>query len=160
MNPVNRMFKDETIIGIEKHYNATYVVDACLKNINGAWVNFPAAIFHTETAHPQGSNYMAMYWSENDGWMVTNGFEAVQGVFHGIVFDDGELVHSRFRHDYFVHREAMADGARDYHRTNTCPQGSRHIKFKVDGAKLVEYTMEDELIDEYDRMAAMPRRVA
>ena len=154
MKPVNRMFKnDENIAGIEEHYNAKYVIDTCLKTVTGEWANFPAAIFYTEKAHPQGSNYMAMYLSENDGWMVTNGFNAVQEVFHGILFEDGELVHSRFRHDYIVHREAMVDGGRDYYRINKSPKGSRHINFKIVDGMIVEYTKEDELIEEYDRMA-------
>lgn len=161
MTPVNRIFGSDATESIEKTYNAKYVIDACLKAADGSWINSPAAIFHTEVAHPAGSNYMALYWSEiHNGWMITDGIGAVEGVFNGVLFDDGELVHSRFRHDYFVHREAMADGARDYYKTSGCPEGSRHIKFKVDGPNLVEYTMEDQLIEEYDRMAAMMKKVA
>jgi hypothetical protein len=125
------MFEDDKIAGIEQHYNAAYVIDACLKSTNGFWVDFPAAIFYTEKAHPEGSNYFAYYWSENDGWMITNGFNAVQGVFNGFVFEDGELVHSRYRHDYFEHRGAMVDGGRDYVRSSACPEGAKAIRFQV-----------------------------
>ena len=131
MRPVNRMLQDKTIESVCKQYNAKYVIDTCLRTVDGAWANFPAAIFYTEEAHPEGSNYFALYKSMHGDWLITNGFNAVQGEFHGILFEDGELVHSRYRHDYFVHREAMADGARDYFRTGTCPEGAKHIKFQI-----------------------------
>ena len=158
MNPVNRMFKYDKIAEIEEHYNAKYIIDACVKNINGYWVDFPAAIFHTEKAHPQGSNYMAMYWSENDGWMLADGFNAIQGVFHGFVFDDGELIHSRYRHDYFKHRDTMVDGGREYFKSSLCPEGARSIQFKIVDGIIIEHTKEDQLIDEYDRIAAITKK--
>ena len=130
------MLEDKTIESVCKDYNAKYVIDTCLRTATGEWANFPAAIFYTEQAHPQGSNYFALFKSMHGEWMISNGYEAVQGVFHGILFEDGELVHSRFRHDYFVHREAMADGARDYFRTSTCPKGAKQIKFEVVNGEL------------------------
>lgn len=137
MKPVNRMFGDLQIQFLEEKYKAKYVIDTCLRTVKEGWANFPAAIFYTEETHPQGSNYFAMFKDPTtDDWMISNGYEAVQGVFHGILFEDGELVHSRFRHDYFVHREAMADGARDYFRTSTCPEGAKHIKFEVMNGEL------------------------
>jgi len=136
MKPVNMMLEDKTIESVCKDYNAKYVIDTCLRTATGEWANFPAAIFYTEQAHPQGSNYFALFKSMHGEWMISNGYEAVQGVFHGILFEDGELVHSRFRHDYFVHREAMADGARDYFRTSTCPKGAKQIKFEVVNGEL------------------------
>jgi len=136
MKPVNRMFGDLQILTLEEQYKAKYVIDTCLRTIDGAWANFPAAIFYTEKAHPQGSNYFAIYKGSSGDWMISNGYEAVQGVFHGILFEDGELVHSSYRHDYFVHREAMADGARDYFRSNTCPEGAKQIKFEVVNGEL------------------------
>ena len=136
MKPVNKMFEDKTIALICQKYNAKYVIDTCLRTMDGAWANFPAAIFYAKEAHPQGSNYFAIYKGSSGDWLITNGYDAVQGVFHGILFEDGELVHSRYRHDYFVHREAMADGARDYFRSNTCPEGAKQIRFEVVNGEL------------------------
>jgi hypothetical protein len=114
-------------------------MDSCLKDIGGQWINAPAAIFYTEKAHPEGSNYMAIYYSDNyECWMVTNGLSAVEGDFNGILLEDGTLVHSRFRHDYFEHGGAVADGGRDYFRSGGVPSGSRVVKFRVEEGRLVE----------------------
>ena len=136
MRPVNRMLLDVSIEDIENKYNARYVIDACLKNIDGQWMEFPVAIFYTEKAHPQGSNYFAIYW-HSANLMISNGFSAVQGEFNGILFEDDELIHSCYRHDYFEYRDAVVDGGRDYFRTSRCPKGARPIKFKVVGPDLV-----------------------
>ena len=129
MKPVNRMLPDVLIKDIELKYNAKYVIDSCLKSDSGNWLNFPAAFFYTEEKHPRGSNYFAMY--SLGGWMITNGIRVSEGVFHGILFEDGELVHSRYRHDWFEHRKAMVDGGRNYFRTSTCPEGAKQIKFHI-----------------------------
>ena len=139
MKPVNKIFSDENIAKIEEKYNAKYVIDSCLKNIGGSWVNSPAAIFYTEEAHPQGSNYMALYWSEiSDGWMIADGQSAVQGELGGFLFEDGELVHSRYRHDFFVHRGAMVDGGREYFRSSARVEGAKRIQFKIENGQIVE----------------------
>ena len=141
MKPVNRTFSEEQIKIIEEKYNAKYVIDSCLKNIGGSWVNFPAAIFYTEIAHPHGSNYMAMYHSDiHDGLMVADGKSALVGKFGGFLFDDGELVHSRYRHDYFVHRDAIVDGGRDYFRSGGLVEGARRIYFKIEKDQIIEVT--------------------
>ena len=129
MKPVNRMLPDVLIKDIELKYNAKYVIDSCLKSDSGNWLNFPAAFFYTEEKHPRGSNYFAMY--SLGGWMITNGIRVSEGVFHGILFEDGELVHSRYRHDWFEHRGAMVDGGRNYFRTSTCPEGAKQVKFNI-----------------------------
>ena len=129
MKPVNRMLPDVLIKDIELKYNAKYVIDSCLKSDSGNWLNFPAAFFYTEEKHPRGSNYFAMY--SLGGWMITDGIRVSEGVFHGILFEDGELVHSRYRHDWFEHRKAMVDGGRNYFRTSTCPEGAKQVKFHI-----------------------------
>ena len=58
-------FDDDTILKIEDKYNATYVFESCLKDAYGNWANFPVAIFYTEEAHPEGSNYFGLYLTED-----------------------------------------------------------------------------------------------
>ena len=53
--------KPDTIKKIEQEYNGKYVLESCLKKKDGGWYNFPVAIFYTEQAHPEGSNYFAIY---------------------------------------------------------------------------------------------------
>ena len=148
MKPVNKMFSDKSINVICQKYDATYIIDSCIRS-GESWRNFPAAFFYTKEPHPQGSNYFAIYKFEMEadyedpeptfnGFMITNGICITEGVFNGFLFEDGELVHSRFRHDYFVHREAMVDGGRDYFRCGERPEGAKSILFKVDGPDLVK----------------------
>lgn len=141
MKPVNRMFHDDSIAEIEKKYNAQYVFDSCLKTVDGDWANYPSAIFYTEKAHPEGSNYFALYKSITGDWMITNGLNAVQGEFLGFLFEDGDLVHSRYRHDYFIHRNVMVDGGRDYFKSSSLDvDGAKRIYFKIEKDQIVEVT--------------------
>lgn len=142
MRPVNRMLPDDLIKEVEKRYDAKYVIDSCLKfDIvrNDVWANFPVVVFYTEQAHPRGSNYFALYKNGLGEVMITNGLNAVEGEFNGFLFDDGDLVHSRYRHDYFDHRGAVVDGGRDYFRSSgSPPDGARLVKFKVVDGELIE----------------------
>jgi hypothetical protein len=130
------MLPDDLISDIEKKYKAKYIMDSCLKSESGNWLNFPAAFFYTEEKHPEGSNYFALYKLDGSTY-ITNGIRITEGEFNGFLFEDGELVHSRYRHDYFVHREAMVDGGRDYFRCGERPGGAKSILFKVVGSDLV-----------------------
>lgn len=142
MKPVNRMLSDKWTEQIEQKYSAKYVIDTCIKNVQGNWTNFPAAIFYTDKKHPNGSNYMALFkhYGDHLEWMITDGFEAVQGEFHGLIFGDGELMHSRYRHDYFEHRCSMVDGGRDYFRFSPDPDTARRVIFKIVDGNIVEVT--------------------
>jgi hypothetical protein len=132
VRPVNKFFEDNAIKQIEVKFNVKYVIDACFPIHGGGWFNNPVAIFYSEQPHPEGSNYMAIHWIDyQDGYVITDGYRAVQGVFDGFLFEDGELVHSRYRHDNFQYRGAMVDGGRDYFRRGSCPEGAKQIKFQI-----------------------------
>ena len=60
------------IAKVENMYKATFVMESCLKNKRGDWSNFPVAIFYTEEAHPQGSNYFGLYRTDFGDIMITN----------------------------------------------------------------------------------------
>lgn len=123
---------------VEDKYNAIYVFESCIRNKYGGWCNFPAAIFHTQIAHPDGSNYFAMYISPVDGkLMITDGISAVEGEIEGLRIGN-DIVYSRYRHDYREFNGYFVDGGRDYLRyggsdlTKVNP-----IKMKVVNDKLV-----------------------
>jgi hypothetical protein len=141
MKPVNKVLPDKSIAHICQKYNAKYIMDSCLKTVDGQWANFPAAFFYTEKAHPEGSNYFALYRDEDRGWLITDGIRITEGVHNGFLFDDGELVHSRYRHDYYEYRGVVVDGGRDYFRTSieeySIAAGAKRIKFKVVGPDLI-----------------------
>jgi len=126
---------------VEKEYNAKYVFESCIKDTRGNWCDWPSAIFYTETPHPEGSNYFAIYFSgleEANTALIANGISAIQEDIYGIDTGDG-IIYSRYRHDYRVHNECMVDGGRDYLRSN----GGKSAVLRVVKDKLVHITKFD-----------------
>lgn len=123
----------QVIETIEKEYNAKYIFESCCKDSQGEWANFPAAIFYTEKAHPDGSNYFAMYRKPfTDSIYIANGISATEPVYVGIV-SDNVVVYSRYRHDYRVSGDSSIDGGRDYTKIGGDPE---KVNFKVVGDHL------------------------
>jgi len=100
---------------VENFYGAKYVLETCVKDNNGSWLNFPTAIFYTDKAHPKGSNYFALYRGVEGKLMIANGLSAVDGVEFTGIECNGEVVYSRYRHDYRGNEcGSYIDGGRDY----------------------------------------------
>jgi hypothetical protein len=95
-------------------YNAKYVFESCIRNNVGGWVNIPVAIFYTEEAHPEGSNYFGLYKNWRGQLMICNGVSATEE-FNALQIDE-DIIYSRYRHDYREYKGAMVDGGRDYFR--------------------------------------------
>ncbi len=122
--------KPEGIAKVEELRKCKYVYETCLRGKSGVWCNFPAAIFYSEEAHPQGSNYMALY--EDDGYFyVADGLPSVKEDFTGLLVGD-EVIYSRYRHDYRMMGEAFIDGGRDYTRY----EGGKPVTLRVVKDKL------------------------
>jgi len=103
---------DKGIEIIETKMNAKYVFESCLKNKDGGWANMPVAVFYTDSAHPQGSNYFGIYTNNAGVTMITDAITATEK-FQGLSIDD-EVIYSRYRHDFREHRGVFVDGGRDY----------------------------------------------
>lgn len=108
--------KPDGIAKVENMYNAKYVFESCLKTRWG-WSNFPVAIFYTEKAHPEGSNYFGLYRTDFGDVMITNGISATEPFDALQVGED--IIYSRYRHDYREHKGAMVDGGRDYFKRSS-----------------------------------------
>lgn len=106
--------KPDGIAKVENMYNAKYVFESCLKTKDGGWCNLPVAIFYTEKAHPEGSNYFGLYRTDTGELMITNGISATEP-FDGLRIGD-DVIYSRYRHDYREYNGGMVDGGRDYFR--------------------------------------------
>jgi hypothetical protein len=130
--------KEEMIPVFEKEYNAKYILETDLKYKDGGWANRPAAIFYTEKAHPRGSNYFAVYFS-GDSLMITDGLPSVKDVVFSGIEAEGEVVYSRYRHDYREGKNgAFVDGGRDYFRYG----GDRFSDYNVVKFKVVKDQLE------------------
>lgn len=128
--------KPKEIKSIEKLKNAKYVFESCLKSKDGSWLNFPVAIFYTEEAHPQGSNYFALYQDIGvigTHLMIANGISATTEEFAGLQVGEN-VIYSRYRHDYRSLGSGFIDGGRDYTRYN--PEVGKLVALKVNKDKL------------------------
>lgn len=118
MNILNEctFLTQEQIRDIEDKYAGTYVFESCLKDKDGKWLNFPAAIFYTDKAHPEGSNYFAMFILHGC-LMIADGITAVKNVVYTGLEAEDQVVYSRYRHDFrSLKNGAYIDGGRDYFR--------------------------------------------
>jgi len=130
--------KEKDINGIEEKYNAKYVFEACIKDTKCKWLNFPAAIFYTEKAHPEGSNYFAMFMLHGYP-MIADGISAVKDVMYTGLEAEEEVVYSRYRHDFrSLKNGAYIDGGRDYFKYG----GDKFNDYNVVRFKVVEDRLE------------------
>ena len=123
------------IANVEKIRQAKYVCESPIRGKGGSWVNIPCAIFYNEEPHPEGSNYFALYKYPLSGQLyITNGISALEGSIIGAVADDGEIIYSRYRHDYRTSNDGSVtiDGGRDYVKTTT----SNLVKLAIIGDEL------------------------
>lgn len=138
MNILNEctFLTQEQITDIEDKYAGTYVFESCLKDKDGKWLNFPAAIFYTEKAHPEGSNYFAMFMLHGHP-MIADGISATEGHIVGIKAFNGDVIYSRYRHDYRVSSDktVFIDGGRDYLRSGMY-ETDRFVNMKVNKERL------------------------
>ena len=130
--------KPEMIEVFEREYNAKYIIETDLKAKDGGWANRPGAIFYTKNAHPRGSNYFALYFN-GDTLMITDGLPSIKDVVFKGIEAEGEVVYSRYRHDYREGKNgAFVDGGRDYFRYG----GDQFNDYNVVKFKVVEDQLE------------------
>jgi hypothetical protein len=117
--------REECIIGekgiahFEAKYNATYVSDLCLKTTPDTWAEEPAAIFYQPNPQPGHSDYFGVLVKGTQTY-ITSGDSAVSQIISGIVSDEGEIIYSRYRHDFRTSKDKSVyiDGGRDYTKNN------------------------------------------
>jgi hypothetical protein len=144
--------ESESIIGLkgiehfEKKYNAKYISDLCIQTKQG-WSEQPAAIFYQPKPPVEGySHYFAIIVRGKETY-ITSGDSAVQGKLIGVMADDGEIIFSRYRHDYRISNDGSADidGGRDYVK---CSKGREMIEIEIkDG----QFYVQSEMIKEFKK---------
>ena len=139
-------FSDENIKKLEKFYNARYVCDAGLDK-----VDLPSAIFWQDNPPHDYSNYLCVYRTDpvlaNDPFIwVRSGAFILDREIIGAVADNGDVIFSRFRHDF---RES-ADGSvwidGGHHYVRTAP-GTKLVELRVIKDKLEIVENEDQGTD-------------
>lgn len=135
--------RDECILAekgiayFEEKYPSVYVADLCLKDKYGNWANEPAAIFYQETPPQPGYSHYFAVVVRGTQTFITSGESAVSEPITGIEADNGEVIFSRYRHDFreSTDKSVFIDGGRDYTKHNN---PSRLVEINiVDGEMLV-----------------------
>ena len=123
-------FKSAGIRKIEEKYNAKYMGYWCTKRPSGGWNESPVDVFYVENPDTSKghTNYFGMfiktdpYTGESTGSVyITEASTAFSEPIAGIPTDDGEVIVSRYRHDYVEKDGRMIDGGRDYTRSSMHP---------------------------------------
>jgi hypothetical protein len=104
---------------VEEKYKAKFVGQLCLRTAGGGWHGDDCGdVYYQETPPVEGySNYFALIY-QNGGTYITSGASAVEGIIDGVIALDGEVIYSRYRHDYRTSTDGSTfiDGGRDYVR--------------------------------------------
>lgn len=139
----NTSFHPIKIDVIEEHYNAKFVGDFCVKTKGGGWSEIPVAVFYQP--NPDFSkghtHYFGIFCDPQNKLMITDASSAFDEPIEGIIADNGEVIFSRYRHDYrsSMDRSVTIDGGRDYLRCggSRVYDPNRHVKLIPNGDKLV-----------------------
>lgn len=127
------------VAGVEAKYNAKYVGDFCLKTANGGWSDAPGAVFYQETPPVEGYSHYFAIIDRMGSFYITSGESAFSEPITAIVGSDGEVVYSRYRHDYrsLSDGSGAIDGGRDYTKVAGDFKRFRQAILKVVGHELV-----------------------
>lgn len=128
-------FSSESIKKLEEVYNARYICDAGLNN-----ADLPSAIFWQDNPPHDYSNYLCVYRApavvanEPSIWVRSGAFILDREIV-GAVAKNGDVIFSRYVHDYRTSRDGSVwiDGG--HHYTRTSPQ-TKLVKLKVVKDKL------------------------
>lgn len=123
MNIIRELsYPEEFYQRVQEKMDSRFVCESCLKTKDGKWATFPAPFFYSREPHPEsGSHYFSIYRHPfSDIWVVTDGSCIEEQEIMGIQADNGDIIYSRYRHDYAMSydRSVMIDGGRDYIRSN------------------------------------------
>lgn len=115
---------------IENYYKAKYVIST---TYNGT--NVPVHIFHQTDGPTEYSDYFMIYYDTE--LKIADGAWIEDVVLDAIEADNGEVIHSRYRHDFRTSEDGSVfiDGGREYTRRSLKGK-ARTITIK-DGVKII-----------------------
>ena len=115
-------FSTDQIKVIEEMYKAKYMGYWATQRRDGSWNDMPVDVFYQP--YPDlvrgHSHYFGMYRDTyTDETMITDAKSAFSVPMVGLLTEDGEVIVSRYRHEYVAKGDNFIDGGRDYVRSNT-----------------------------------------
>jgi hypothetical protein len=131
-------FKKDKIKIIENHYSAKYLGYWAVKwSERLGWSSTPVDVFYQPNPDVSKghSHYFGMHISERGDVMISNAESAFSEPITGMLIEGGEVIVSRYRHDYVSKNGCWIDGGRDYIRTS----GGEFVKITIkDGVFVLE----------------------
>ncbi len=136
-------FNESGIKHIEENYSAKYMGYWCTKNSRGAWNEDPVDVFYQPNPDTdKGHKHYFGIFRRDESFYICDATSAFSNPIIGIPCEDGEVIVSRYRHDYVTKGDRMIDGGRDYTRSSVHPSATINV---VDGEFVVE-TKKEEVI--------------
>ena len=120
----------DSIKRIEEIKGAKYMGYWCTKHSKGFWNEQPVDVFYQPNPDlEQGhSHYFGIFVRDNSVF-ICDAASAFSETIGGIMCGDGEVLVSRYRHDYVTKDGGyMIDGGRDYLRSSLHPTISVEVK--------------------------------
>ena len=145
-------FSPEQLAKIEAHYSAKYVCETCIKTKSGAWANTSVSILYQDDLSKVpagGSQWFGLFFKKESPdpdsptrLFIVNALSAVDQDIEGIVAANGDVIYSRYRHDYrhSPDESVWIDGGRDYTRFGfhnvIDPEGGAFVTLRIVEDKL------------------------
>ena len=115
-------FNEKGVARIEEKYGAKYMGFWCTKNPRGGWHETPVDVFYQPNPNIElgHKHYFGMFVRDETPF-ICNASSAFEETMTGVVCEDGEVLISRYCHDYRTKDDRMVDGGRDYTRRSLHP---------------------------------------
>lgn len=129
--------KEASIKKTEELYGSKYMGYWCTKRTDGkSWNESPVDVFYQPNPDLSKGhkNYFGLF-VQNGSLYITDATSAFSDPITGVLCEDGEVLVSRFRHDYVTKDGYMVDGGRDYLRCSMSPLATVTV---VDGEFVIE----------------------
>lgn len=124
----------------EELKDAKYIGDFCLRNKSGGWSESPVAVFYQPNPPKNFSKYFGLFLA-GDNLFITNAESAFAEPIQGLVGSNGEVVYSRYRHDFrsLSDGSGAIDGGRDYVKVTGNQKGEfpPQVTLVIKGPRLV-----------------------
>jgi hypothetical protein len=122
---------------VEEKYGAKFVGDFCVKTKSGGWSEEPIAIFYQPNPNVAlGHKHYFGLFVRGESMYITDGTSAFSEPIVGIVTPGGEVIFSRYRHDFVEREGVFIDGGRDYVHIGGNIAGVERVHVVPDGAVL------------------------
>lgn len=130
---------------VEEKYKAKFVGQLALKTQSGGWSSDTCGDVYYQVTPPHDgwSNYFALI-VRGKAIYITSGASAVDGLLTAVIADDGEIVYSRYRHDFrrSTDNSVFIDGGRDYVKGSITGQ---YVNLKIIDGEFYQLEPMDEI---------------